>query len=433
MSIKYLPYSARRYSINQDGLLFDMDGTELKFENNEVELEWVLGKRKYDRLFIMVVTFRNVQLPLHLWDKIQPLIEPDVEIKAKNIFYKYKSLLEVEDHPGFYYIPNFNNYAISIDGAVINLQTQKNKVWSKTKPNKKRGSTGGYKYTRCISDLGDTKICFEHRLKCSVFKNYSTPIENKVINHKDGSPSNNKLENIEITTYSANNTHALRTGLRKKVKPVTVLNLKTGEELTFYSAAACGAELGYSSGDPITNAISKSRILLNEYIFKYSEDDWLDSKKYTQLTLDDFIAKNVFTGEQILFSGTHQAKHLIGLYNNQVTYQADNKSVIPSNGWLVRYLSDIRHGLNWPKYTEEHLEIIKNNDPRGCKGLVVIDIKTNERFFFSKLTDAIDHLKITRTELLEFIKSGEMTFNETFNLKLIDVKEDIRSAMQETV
>ena len=39
-----------------------------------------------------------------------------------------------------------------------------------------------------------------------------------VANHKDGTKSNNKIENLEWITYGANNTHAYRTGLSKRPK-----------------------------------------------------------------------------------------------------------------------------------------------------------------------------------------------------------------------
>ena len=72
---------------------------------------------------------------------------------------------------------------------------------------------------------------FVHRLVAHAF---IPKIEGKeYINHKDGNPRNNNVENLEWCTIAENNLHACRTGLRKNSYKVKLTRIKDGKVFEF--------------------------------------------------------------------------------------------------------------------------------------------------------------------------------------------------------
>lgn len=107
-------------------------------------------------------------------------------------------------------------YKVNQNGDVISL-----KMWngheyvSREKPYhmKPSNTSTGYKKVE-LSKNGERKSHKIHRLVAFAF------IENKegkpIINHKDGNPLNNNVENLEWCTQKENVNHACRTGLKRK-------------------------------------------------------------------------------------------------------------------------------------------------------------------------------------------------------------------------
>jgi hypothetical protein len=153
-----IPWSGRRYFLNGIGELTNQKGEFIEtFERNGerfVVLEWLLGQREYSVAVLVLVTFGLVQIPDHLLDEIIPLYKDGsaTNLSPSNLLYKFKSgSLQVENFPGFYYIPFYNEYAINIKGELINIKTGKYKSWSITKPIPEKNQTGGYLYSRVVN------------------------------------------------------------------------------------------------------------------------------------------------------------------------------------------------------------------------------------------------------------------------------------------
>jgi len=142
------------------------------------------------------------------------------------------------------------NYSINPDGDIRNNGTGKiiKKVYSK-----------GYLYCGLFSN-GVRKFFFRHRLVAKAF--IPNPENKPEVNHKNGKPDDNKVDNLEWATHAENVKHAYDTGLRSKTKekapPVwiknkdyqrckPVINTKTGE--VFESGSAAAKHYGIDRGD----------------------------------------------------------------------------------------------------------------------------------------------------------------------------------------
>lgn len=103
-------------------------------------------------------------------------------------------------------INNYPGYFITQDGRVY---SEKRKKWLKI------SLIDGYTYAYlCFQNKG--KPIAIHRL---VAQAYIPNPENKpCVNHINGIKSDNRIENLEWVTYSENNLHAYKTGLKMPVK-----------------------------------------------------------------------------------------------------------------------------------------------------------------------------------------------------------------------
>lgn len=103
-------------------------------------------------------------------------------------------------------IESNKNYLISSSGRVYSLKT--NKMLSQ----KIRSNTSNYYYVS-IRINGKVKHFNVHRLVAEAF--IENPLNKECVNHIDGNKHNNCVENLERATYSENNIHAFKIGLRK--------------------------------------------------------------------------------------------------------------------------------------------------------------------------------------------------------------------------
>ena len=78
----------------------------------------------------------------------------------------------------------------------------------------KRNGKQGYLCTRIKDENGKSHCVYVHILVAKAF--VSNPKNKQIVNHKDGNKHNNYYTNLEWSTYSENNKHAVDNNLRPK-------------------------------------------------------------------------------------------------------------------------------------------------------------------------------------------------------------------------
>ena len=150
---------------------------------------------------------------------------------------------DIQSYEGLYQISNLGRvkslekYVTERNGKV---RIKKESILSEVE------HTHGYK-TVCLCNGIDKKRHYIHRIVLAAFAENSDAKE--TVNHKDGNKANNRIDNLEWATYAENNCHARKIGLvseNKNSKAITLINLKTQEEISFNSQSATSRFLGKS-------------------------------------------------------------------------------------------------------------------------------------------------------------------------------------------
>lgn len=169
--------------------------------------------------------------------------------KVRNEFYQFALQCCIEGREIWVDIDGYEEmYQVSNIGRIKSFRNKQEKILVPTYNPK------GYK---TITLCNSKKTMFViHRLEGIAF--IPNPENKATINHEDGIKTNLLLTNIFWNTYSENNFHAFRTGLRvapystlgkkgkdsKRSKPIIQLDKDNNPIKRFWSATVAGLELG---------------------------------------------------------------------------------------------------------------------------------------------------------------------------------------------
>lgn len=133
-------------------------------------------------------------------------------------------------------ILDFQNYAVSLDGRVINLATGKCKVPTDNHSGK------GYLYVDLYKD-GKRHRKFIHRIVAEAY--IPNPLNLPFVNHIDGNPKNNNYKNLEWCTARQNVEHAnkilgvmngYKIANQKRQKKVKQIDVVTQQEIAIFES-----------------------------------------------------------------------------------------------------------------------------------------------------------------------------------------------------
>lgn len=326
----------------------------------------------------------NIPIPLippTLLDQIEYVYaENDDQIEPTYCF--KNGSLECPFYPGYFYIPGFSKYVINRDGDLITVMSGKKRKWTSTRP-AKNSIRGGYYAAPVVNDHGQAVSLSRHRAMALTFLGFKKHPKQFVINHKNGMGGDDRVENLEFCTYGENTLHAYKLGLySNKTTSIDVKNWKTGFEKTFNSIEECALSIGVKSST-IWSKLNRpnSRRFSDGWRFKRTTDDWLElNDREDQRSTDrEVIGRNVQTGETVLFGSIAHASRMTGIHAGTLHTHCLTKVKTPFMNWNFRFLDDFSH---WPIYTDQQLEIFKEFPTNPRDGVSVLDLETNERYFY---------------------------------------------------
>lgn len=165
----------------------------------------------------------------------------------------YEGIYEVSDHGRFRSVDRVRSHGKNmpdkkrvIKGKILKQQLNKG-TCSNVMP----------RYQLRLSKDGVTKSIQVHRIIAETFFGNADGLE---VNHKDGNPLNNHIDNLELISRNENIKHAFVNGLIATSKAVVKLDPETLEEIEEYYSEAEACRMNGTYQNRISTAISKGII-----------------------------------------------------------------------------------------------------------------------------------------------------------------------------
>lgn len=416
-----IPLTGNLFYINSFGKILDNSKQEIEPILNEngdqgVVLDIWEEKRFYKTSLLVAVTFKSLKVNPKLWKSLDVfhLDNNRENYHPSNLVWKFpKGGLLHSKYKDFAYIPGFSKYVINKDGCVIFTMTGKI-----LQPFFEEG----YAKFRLSPDIGKNVCIGRHRLLALAWLEYPSYVVNLVVNHKDGIPGNDSLDNLEWVTRRENNTHAAKTNLLTKGRAVLVKNCETGEILKFNGTSHCAQYYGLNRSTIRYRLLAKNQPLYaGNLLFKYEYDHTpfreitvLQKKKLNTGTKVGIKVYNIKTKEVKEFDSAVDAAEFYSIPVTSIHASLRvRKKTRPYKCLCFKYLND---NSPWPEYTVSEVKFFEENQMGKQTGIYLKNAKTGEEEIFSTFSDLEKRLNLSRYLIVKHIKSKTL-INGIYEIK----------------
>lgn len=300
----------------------------------------------------------------------------------------------------FRVIPGFEKWCVTRDGKIHSAETGK-LIRTHLYGDRKFAS-----YPIGITN----KLLAVHRAVALAWVENDNPSLKTVVNHIDGDPMNNRDVNLEWTTSSGNNYHAVNTGLRQDNKPCKIRDFHTGEIREFQSIRQACEFMKVSEDTTIERLRPRKfgALILDQFEFRLLDDPepfFYENRPYiispsrymVEVTEEDGRKRCFFKNSDLL-----QCYQL---------YRSPHGRSIPA---LIKYAGEIHPGKKF-KLRDGFAES-KNTGSRAramrttVKTFPVVARSGDKKLEFPSLTAAAGYFGVDRDVIKLRISNPESTF-----------------------
>lgn len=252
------------YSINMDtnevNRLSGRETPELKQTEDSVYIKLYDKKRVVKKEWLKWLVYYNITLPTHLENEIwnvrfyEHKLKSRVKITDKKMVV-FKNPVYVDENKEFRLLARYPDYAISIDGRL--MEVNRNKIVTYDTSNDL-----DYRYpTVRIFDrpLGRTTLIKIHRLVALAWCVNKDFISRPIVNHKDRNRHNFHASNLEWISYSGNATHVLDGEINYNIT-YKIRNIDTGEVINTESLTSAAKLMGRSRINTVAEPLRKDKV-----------------------------------------------------------------------------------------------------------------------------------------------------------------------------
>lgn len=384
--------SQGEYVIGITGNILDTNGNKIETRKDSdghhvVRVKGWNGLKDYRVIDLMAIQFKGLVIPEKDYDKVIAFcIDGNKDnLRAENIGYRFKDgKLAVDNQDGFYYIPGYPRCAINENGSIINVTTTKVLNLRHTLGMSTRNIKGGYLITNVPFEPGVTVTISRHRALGLVFKEFPDNSDKLVVNHINGIPGDDRLENLEWVTRGQNNTHAYVNDLKNQHMRVLVRDVRTGNVTEYYSISETARALGWATDETIRFRLYKcpfGKVFQDGKQFKLKSDerDWIFPNDPEQAIKDaqrlsGVLVRDCATLKVTSYESVTEASKALKISNGTIHWRCDRNLTKPCFGYQFMY-SDSQE--TFPNFTDE--EYRNSLKPNSCKTYVK-NLLTGEEF-----------------------------------------------------
>ena len=300
---------------------------------------------------------------------------------------------------GFKVIPGFEDWCVTNNGKIYQVNDGE--------------LIRAYKYGDrlfCSYPVGkERKLLAVHIAVALAWVANDDPILKIVVNHKDGDPMNNWYENLEWTTYSGNNYHAVNTGLRSDNIACRIRDFYTKEIKEFPSVAQAAEYMKLPKSTVIESLRSRKfgKLIAGQYEFRQMDDPepfFYENRPFIISPSRYMVMVTEPDGsERYIFN----LKDLLQKY--QLYRCPDGRSIPALVEFAIKLYPDHKFVLR-DGYTEVQHKGSRKRVAGSTRRKVIAAHKGNEKLEFRSMTEAARHFHVDRDVIKLRLSNPEATY-----------------------